>query len=114
MINSVRVDKTTWGELPHKFEAGTSPIAEAYGLGLAIDYLEAIGLDAIETYEHELAAYALGRLGEVPGIKLYGPPAHRRAGSCRSTWKGSTRTTSPRSSTCRESRSVPGITAASR
>lgn len=80
MINSVRVDKTTWGELPHKFEAGTSPIAEAYGLGLAIDYLEAIGLDAIETYEHELAAYALGRLGEVPGIKLYGPPAHRRAG----------------------------------
>ena len=80
MINSVRVDKTTWGELPHKFEAGTSPIAEAYGLGLAIDYLEAIGLDAIEAHEHELAAYALGRLAEVPGIKLYGPPADRRAG----------------------------------
>jgi cysteine desulfurase/selenocysteine lyase len=80
MINSVRVDKTTWGELPHKFEAGTSPIAEAYGLGLAIDYLEAIGLDAIEAHEHELAAYALGRLGEVPGIRLYGPPAERRAG----------------------------------
>jgi cysteine desulfurase/selenocysteine lyase len=80
MINSVRVDKTTWGELPHKFEAGTSPIAEAYGLGLAIDYLEAVGLDAIEAHEHELAAYALGRLGEVPGIKLYGPSAERRAG----------------------------------
>jgi cysteine desulfurase/selenocysteine lyase len=80
MINSVRADKTTWGELPHKFEAGTSPIAEAYGLGLAIDYLEAIGLEAIEAHEHELAAYALGRLGEVPGIKLYGPPADRRAG----------------------------------
>jgi cysteine desulfurase/selenocysteine lyase len=80
MINSVRVDKTTWGELPHKFEAGTSPIAEAYGLGLAIDYLEAIGLDAIEAHEHELAAYALGRLSEVPGIKLYGPAADRRAG----------------------------------
>jgi cysteine desulfurase / selenocysteine lyase len=80
MINSVRVDKTTWGELPHKFEAGTSPIAEAYGLGLAIDYLEAIGLEAIEAHEHELAAYALGRLAEVPDIRLYGPPAERRAG----------------------------------
>jgi cysteine desulfurase / selenocysteine lyase len=80
MINSVRVDKTTWGELPHKFEAGTSPIAEAYGLGLAIDYLDAIGLDAIEAYEHELAAYALGRLAEVPDIRLYGPTADRRAG----------------------------------
>jgi cysteine desulfurase/selenocysteine lyase len=80
MINSVRVDRTTWGDLPHKFEAGTSPIAEAYGLGLAIDYLEAIGLDAIEAHEHELAAYALGRLAEVPGVKLYGPPAERRAG----------------------------------
>jgi cysteine desulfurase/selenocysteine lyase len=80
MINSVRVDKTTWGELPHKFEAGTSPIAEAVGLGAAVDYLEAVGLEAIEAYEHELAAYALGRLAEVPGITLYGPPAERRAG----------------------------------
>jgi cysteine desulfurase/selenocysteine lyase len=80
MINSVRVDKTTWGELPHKFEAGTSPIVEAVGLGAAVDYLEAVGLDAIEAHEHELAAYALGRLAEVPGIKLYGPPADRRAG----------------------------------
>jgi cysteine desulfurase/selenocysteine lyase len=80
MINSVRVDKTTWGELPHKFEAGTSPIVEAYGLGLAIDYLQEIGLDAIEAHEHELAAYALGRLSDVPGIKLYGPSADRRAG----------------------------------
>ncbi len=80
MISSVHVDKTTWGELPHKFEAGTAPMAEAVGLGAAIDYLEAIGLDAIEAHEHELAAYALGRLGEVPGITLYGPPADRRAG----------------------------------
>jgi len=80
MINSVRYEKTTWGELPHKFEAGTSPIVEAYGLGAAIDYLEAAGLDAIEAHEHELVAYALGRLSEVPGITLYGPPADRRAG----------------------------------
>ncbi len=80
MISSVRFEKTTWGELPHKFEAGTSPIAEAVGLGAAVDYLEAAGLEAIEAHEHELAAYALGRLGEVPGITLYGPPAERRAG----------------------------------
>jgi cysteine desulfurase / selenocysteine lyase len=80
MINSVRVDKTTWGELPHKFEAGTAPMAEAVGLGAAIDYLEAIGLDAIEAHEHQLASYALGRLEEIPGITLYGPPADRRAG----------------------------------
>ncbi|HZS30361.1 MAG TPA: cysteine desulfurase [Gaiellaceae bacterium] len=80
MISSVRADRTTWGELPHKFEAGTAPMAEAVGLGAAIDYLEAIGLDKIEAHEHELAAYALDRLAEVPGITLYGPPADRRAG----------------------------------
>jgi cysteine desulfurase/selenocysteine lyase len=80
MISSVRLDKTTWGELPHKFEAGTAPMAEAVGFGAAIDYLQAIGFDAIEAYEHELAAYALGRLGELDGITLYGPPADRRAG----------------------------------
>jgi cysteine desulfurase/selenocysteine lyase len=80
MISSVRLEKTTWGELPHKFEAGTAPMAEAVGFGAAIDYLQAIGFDAIETYEHDLAAYALGRLGELDGLTLYGPPAERRAG----------------------------------
>ena len=80
MISSVRLEKTTWGELPHKFEAGTAPMAEAVGLAAAIDYLQAVGLDAIAAHEHELAAYALGRLSEVPGITLYGPPADRRAG----------------------------------
>jgi cysteine desulfurase/selenocysteine lyase len=80
MISSVRLEKTTWGELPHKFEAGTAPMAEAVGFGAAIDYLQGIGFDAIAAHEHELAAYALGRLSEVPGITLYGPPADRRAG----------------------------------
>jgi cysteine desulfurase / selenocysteine lyase len=80
MIRSVRFERTTWGELPHKFEAGTSPIAEAVGWGAAIDYLNEIGFDAIERHEHELAEYALDRLAEVPGIVLYGPPAERRAG----------------------------------
>jgi cysteine desulfurase/selenocysteine lyase len=80
MIRSVTFEQTSWGELPHKFEAGTSPMAEAVGLGAAIDYLTAIGLDAIEAHEHELAAYALDSMRELPGIDLYGPPADRRAG----------------------------------
>jgi cysteine desulfurase / selenocysteine lyase len=80
MIRKVRFEETTWGDLPHKFEAGTSPIAEAVGLGAAIDYLTAIGVEAIEAYEQELAASALERLSEVPGITLYGPPPDRRAG----------------------------------
>jgi cysteine desulfurase/selenocysteine lyase len=80
MIQSVRLEKTTWGELPHKFEAGTAPMAEAVGLGAAIDYLSGIGFDAIAAHEHELAEYALGRLSELPWLTLYGPPADRRAG----------------------------------
>ena len=80
MIRAVRFEETTWGEVPAKFEAGTQPIAEAVGFGAAADYLSAIGLDAIERHEHELAVYALERLAEVPDIKLYGPPADRRAG----------------------------------
>jgi cysteine desulfurase/selenocysteine lyase len=80
MIRSVRFEETTWGELPYKFEAGTQPIAEAVGFGAAADYLDGVGRGAIEQYEHELAELALGRLAEVPGVKLYGPPADRRAG----------------------------------
>jgi cysteine desulfurase/selenocysteine lyase len=80
MIRSVRMEKTTWNELPYKFEAGTPPMAEAVGLGAAVDYLTGIGLDAIEEYEHELAGYALDRLGELDWVTTYGPPADRRAG----------------------------------
>jgi cysteine desulfurase/selenocysteine lyase len=80
MIRAVKVEETTWGEVPAKFEAGTQPIAEAVGFGAAIDYISEIGLDAIEQHEHELAAYALERLAELPWVKTYGPPADRRAG----------------------------------
>jgi cysteine desulfurase / selenocysteine lyase len=80
MIRYVKVEETTWGELPYKFEAGTQAIAETFGFGAAIDYVTEIGLDAIEEYEHELTAYAFDRLGEVPGITIYGPPVDRRAG----------------------------------
>ena len=80
MIRSVRFEETTWGDLPYKFEAGTQPIAEAVGFGAAADYLNDVGLEAIEEHEHELAAYALERLTEIPGLITYGPPADRRAG----------------------------------
>jgi cysteine desulfurase/selenocysteine lyase len=80
MIRTVDVERTTWGQLPHKFEAGTGPIAEAVGFGAAIDYLNAVGLEAIERHEHELTEYALARLGELDWIETYGPPVDRRAG----------------------------------
>jgi cysteine desulfurase/selenocysteine lyase len=80
MIRKVTVERTTWNEIPHKFEAGTAAIAEAVGLGAAIDYLDAIGLEAIERYERELTEYALPRLAELEGVRVFGPPADQRAG----------------------------------
>ena len=80
MIRKVTLEETTWNELPHKFEAGTAPIAEAVGLGAAIDYVTDIGLDTIERHERELLDYALPKLLEIPGLRLFGPPADRRAG----------------------------------
>jgi len=80
MIRSVNLDETTWGDVPAKFEAGTQPIAEAVGFGAAVDYLEEVGLEAIEQHEHELVAYALERMADVPGITMYGPAPERRAG----------------------------------
>ncbi len=80
MIRSVKLEETTWNELPYKFEAGTPAIAEAYGLGIAIDYVTGVGLEAIEEHERELAAYAMERLSELPFVTIYGPPADRRAG----------------------------------
>ena len=80
MIRSVSVERTTWNELPHKFEAGTPPIAQAVGLGAAIDYLNGVGLDAIERHEAELVEYAFAQLADVEGVTIYGPPPDRRAG----------------------------------
>jgi cysteine desulfurase/selenocysteine lyase len=80
MIRSVGDEASSWAELPHKFEAGTAPMAEAVGFAAAVDYVQGVGLDAIERHEHELAAYALGRLAELPWVTTYGPPADRRAG----------------------------------
>jgi cysteine desulfurase / selenocysteine lyase len=80
MIRSVALDRTSWNELPYKFEAGTPAIAEAYGFGAAIDYLTEIGVDSIERHEHELTEYALGRLAELDFVRVFGPPVERRAG----------------------------------
>jgi cysteine desulfurase/selenocysteine lyase len=80
MIRSVKLEETTWGELPYKFEAGTQPIAEAVGFGAAVDYVTDIGLDAIEEHERELLVYALDRMAEIPELISYGPPPERRAG----------------------------------
>jgi cysteine desulfurase/selenocysteine lyase len=80
MIRTVKLEETTWNELPYKFEAGTPGFVEAYGMGVAIDYVTGIGLDAIAEHEHELAAYAIGRLSELPYVTVFGPPADRRAG----------------------------------
>jgi cysteine desulfurase/selenocysteine lyase len=80
MIRKVTGERTSWNELPYKFEGGTPAFAEAVALGAAIDYLEAAGPEAIEAHEHELTAYALERLAELPFVKVYGPPLERRAG----------------------------------
>lgn len=73
MISTVGDQESTWNELPWKFEAGTSPIAEAAGLHAAIDYLAGVGMDAVRAHERELTGYALERLPEVPGLTLFGP-----------------------------------------
>jgi cysteine desulfurase/selenocysteine lyase len=80
MIRSVGFDKTTFNDLPHKFEAGTPAIAEAVGFGAAIEYVSGIGLDAIERHEHVLVEQLMAALEEIPWIRVFGPPADRRAG----------------------------------
>jgi cysteine desulfurase/selenocysteine lyase len=82
MISKVEFDHSTWNELPWKFEAGTSPIAEGVGLGAAVDYLSAIGMETVRAHEKDLIAYALERLPEVEGIRIFGPlDAERRGGA---------------------------------
>ncbi len=80
MIRSVGFDKTTFNDLPHKFEAGTPAIAEAVGFGAAIEYVTGIGLDAIERHEHVLVEQAMAALEDIPWVRVFGPPADRRAG----------------------------------
>jgi len=73
MIETVTMGGTTYAAPPARFEAGTPPIAEAIGLGAAVDYLSAIGMRAVHEHEHELTAYALKALADVPGVRVFGP-----------------------------------------
>ncbi len=82
MISSVHLRHTTYNEVPHKFEAGTPAVASAIGLGAAVDYLSALGMDNVAAHEEALTAYALEVLPrDVPGIRIHGPrDAAARAG----------------------------------
>ncbi len=73
MIAEVFLDRSTYADLPHKFEAGTPAIAETIALGAAVDYLSNIGMDKIYAYESELTGYLFERLVQIPGIRLFGP-----------------------------------------
>jgi cysteine desulfurase / selenocysteine lyase len=73
MISTVGFDSSTWNDLPWKFEAGTSPIAEGVGLGAAVDYLGGLGMDAVRAHERELTGYTLERIAEVDGLRTFGP-----------------------------------------
>src|SRR5579885_1297278 len=80
MIRTVHLRESTWNDLPWKFEAGTPAIAEAIGLGAAVDYLSEIGMEQVHRLEQEITAYAMEQLSTVPGLTIYGPPADQRGG----------------------------------
>jgi cysteine desulfurase/selenocysteine lyase len=89
MIKRVELSGSQWNELPYKFEAGTPAIAEAVGLGAAVDYLSKIGIENIHAHEQAITAYALERLAEVPGIRVLGPAdAAQRGGLAAMTLEG--------------------------
>lgn len=73
MIETVRMERSTYAGLPHRFEAGTPPIAQAVGLGAAVDYLSALGMDRVAAHERALTAYTLEGLKSVPGVRILGP-----------------------------------------
>lgn len=77
MISSVWHDKSTWNEIPHKFEAGTPNIAGAIGLAAAIDYLQNIGMKKIALYEQELTSYAIEKMMQIPNMKIFGNAPER-------------------------------------
>lgn len=80
MIERVGLTDATWASLPEKFEAGTPAIAEAIGLGAAVNYLEQVGMEAIYAHEKALTAWAMERLAALPGVRIVGPPAEERSG----------------------------------
>ncbi|MFZ2487028.1 MAG: cysteine desulfurase [Anaerolineae bacterium] len=81
MIREVRLERSRWNSLPWKFEAGTPAIAEAIGLGAAVDYLTNLGMDWVQRREHELVAYAMQQMSRVEGLRILGPDATARGGA---------------------------------
>ena len=79
MISTVTFEKTTYADLPHKFEAGTPNIAGGIAFGAALDYMNNIGFETITSYEEELLAYATNKLREIPGLKIFGEAAKKTA-----------------------------------
>ena len=79
MIERVTLEKTTYNRLPLKFEAGTPMIAEVIGLGAAIDYLSAIGMETIQCWEHDLLAYATLKLSQIPNLQIIGTAKEKGA-----------------------------------
>ena len=79
MILSVTFEKTTYNTIPHKFEAGTPPIAAAIGLGAAVDYLSCVGMERIAAYEAALLDYATAQVNRLPGVRIIGTAAHKAA-----------------------------------
>jgi len=77
MIQEVHLDHSTWNDLPYKFEAGTMNVAQAVGLGAAVDYLEELGMENVREHERQLGEYAYHRLSEIEGITIYGPERDR-------------------------------------
>jgi cysteine desulfurase/selenocysteine lyase len=73
MITDVRRFESRWAPVPHKFEAGTPPIAQAVGFAAAVDYLTALGMDNVRRHEVDITAYALKQLGSIPDLTVYGP-----------------------------------------
>jgi len=88
MIKEVKLRSFRPNSLPYKFEAGTPAIAEAVGFGAAVDYLTKIGMDNIAAHEHEITEYALERLEEIPGVKVFGPSADKKGGVASFTLEG--------------------------
>jgi cysteine desulfurase/selenocysteine lyase len=88
MIKRVHLRSFEPNEIPYKFEAGTPPIVEGVGLGAAVDYLSGLGMDNIAQHEQEMIAYALERLEEIPGVKVFGPPADYKGGVASFTLQG--------------------------
>src|SRR5438045_5130307 len=80
MIRTVGLRQSTWNDLPWKFEAGTPAIAEAIGLGAAVDYLNALGMENVLRHEQELTSYTMQQLQAIPGLTIYGPGASQRGG----------------------------------